>query len=63
MQLTAETVEDIIQQLVSFEDHPRAARNRIFRKLSELGYSMTSIGGQLQLLMKKLGRNTPRGSK
>lgn len=54
--ITAADVPEIMQHLIVQETNPRADSHRTCQILSELGYSMKSIGAQLQLLLKKFGQ-------
>ena len=56
--LTGDDSEDIIQQLCTMEDHPRGNRNRSLSTLIKFGYSMKTIGSQLQMLWRKFERFT-----
>ena len=56
--LTGDDSEDIIQQLCTMEDHLRVSRNRSLSILIKFGYSMKTIGSQLQLLWRKFERFT-----
>jgi len=56
--LTGEDSEDIIRQLCTMEDHLRGSRNRSPSTLTKFGYSMKTIGSQLQLLWRKFERFT-----
>ncbi len=56
--LTGDDSEDIIQQLCTMEDNLRGSRNRSLSTLIKFGYSMKTIGSQLQLLWRKFERFT-----
>jgi uncharacterized protein len=54
--LTGDDTEEIIRQLVSIEENLRASKNRGVASLIKLGYSLKSVGSQLQLLWQKFKR-------
>ncbi len=56
--LRGDDPEDIIRQLCTVQDHLSGSSNRSLSTLTKLGYSMKTIGGQLQLLWRKFQRFT-----
>ena len=56
--LTGDNTQDVIRQLFAVEENLRAPKIRALIPLTKPGYSLKSIGSQLQLLWQKFNRFT-----